>query len=280
MNQLDLFLDGRSVRLSNALRFALLNQDPEAAAIAHRELADFDAAHHWLLPSKTLIEALRTSIPVNFKEALAAMARLEEEWIPAASAVLGEDSRPWLHQKWSEVGGALAGSPFDPEFPDCHASYAYERCDDWLAVERSILTVAEFSTQPVLLERMAKAVWHQRRWKDAARLWFELCWSAPDRFQGLMDHGAVPDPVLRDGWERWLDQELVSVTSPSWFPAWMLIHEPKIAEVMPAPAICGAPQAAFAALLELTIGNDKKTELRKKLQQLQPGLLASFLSRR
>ena len=280
MNQLDLFRDGRPVRLSNALRLALLNDDAEAAAVAHRELADFDATHHWLVPAKALIAALRTSIPANFEEALAALACLEEEWIPAAMAILGEDSRDWLHRKWRDVGGALEGGPFDPETPDRHASYAYERCEDWLSVERCILAVPDFSVQPVLLERMAEAVWRQRRWKDAARFWFELCWSAPDRFQGLMDHGAVLDPVLGDGWETWQDQDLESLASPVWFPAWMLIHEPKIAEFMPVPAMSDAPKAAFAVLLELTTGKGEELELRRALQRLNPGLLASFLSQR
>lgn len=280
MNQLDLFLDGRSVRLSNALRLALLNEDAEAALIAHRELTEFDATHRWLALAKTLIAALQTSMPANHEEALAAMACLEEEWIPAAIAVLGEDSREWLHRKWRDVSDALAGRPFDPEFPDYHASYAHERCEDWLSVERCIVAVPNFSAQPVLLERMAEAVWRQRRWKDAAIFWFELCWSAPDRFGGLMDRGAVPDPVLRDGWERWLDQDLESLSSPSWFPAWMLIHEPKIAELMPVPEARGGPQTAFALILGLTRGNGGEMELRKQLQRLHPGLLASFLSRR
>lgn len=280
MNQLDLFLDGRSVRLSNALRLALLDEDVDAAVCAHRDLREFDPTHHWLAPAKALIAGLRTSIPGNHEEGLAAMACLEEEWIPAALTVLGEGSREWLHRKWRDVGSALEGRPFDLEFPERHASYAYTRCEDWFSVERCILAVPDFSEQPILLERMAEAVWRQRRWKDAAGLWFELCWSAPDRLQGLMNDGAVPDPVLRDGWERWQDLDLESLTSPSWFPACMLIHEPKIAELMPVPAMSDAPKAAFAVLLELTIGNGDEMDLRIKLQRLHPELLASFLSRR
>ena len=280
MNQLDLFLDGRSVRLSNALRLALLEEDADAAVCAQRDLGEFDATHHWLAPAKALIAAVRTRIVGNHEEGLAAMACLEEEWIPAALTVLGEDSREWLHRKWRDVGSALEGRPFDPEFPERHASYAYTRCENWLSVERCILAVPDFSDQPILLERMAEAVWRQRRWKDAARLWFELCWSAPDRFQGLMNDGAVPDPVLRDGWERWQDLDLEFQTSPSWFPAWMLIDKPKIAELMPVPAKGGASQAAYAVLLNLTTGNGEEMEIRRELQRLHPGLLASFLSRR
>ena len=137
-----------------------------------------------------------------------------------------------------------------------------------------------FLAQPVLLERMAESVWRQRRWKDAARYWFELCWSAPDRFQRLMDVGAVPDRVFREGWERWQDRDLGSELSSSWFPAWMLIHEPKIAEFMPAPATGSSPQSAFVVLRELTIGTGEEMALRKQLQRLNPGLLASFLALR
>lgn len=280
MDQLDLFLDGRSVRLSNALRQALLDEDAEAAATAWCELTEFDAAHRWLPHAKTLIGALRAPAPTNEEEALAELARLEAEWQPAARAILGDDSRDVLYRKWRGVGDALAGRPFDPAFPNHHSSYAYRECEDWLSVERCILAVPDFSAQPVLLERIAEAVRRQRRWMDAARWWFELCWSAPDQFQRLMDSGAVTDRDVRDGWERWQDEDLGSEASPSWFPAWMLIHKPNIAEFMPTPALNDTPQTAFAVLRELTTGNGEEVDLRKQLQRLHPGLLESFLSRR
>ena len=280
MKQLDLFDDGRSVRLANALRLALLNEDAGAATIARRELADFDASHRWLPHARTLIAALQAQAPADEAEGLAVMARLEAEWLPAALAILGDESRDMLYRKWRGVGDALADRPFEPEFPDRHASHAYERCEDWLSVECCIRAVPDFSAQPVLLARMAEAALRQRRWTDAASHWFELCWSAPDRFQELMDTDAVPDPILRDGWEHWQDQDLRPESSPSWFPAWMLIHKPKIAELMPVPAVSSAPQAAFAVLRELTVGDGEEMELRKQLRDLHSGLLAIFLSRR
>ena len=288
MNQLDLFLDGRSVRLSNALRQALLNEDAGAAETACRELADFDPAHRWLPHARTLIAALRVAAPSSGEEGLAVMARLEAEWQPAARAVLGDDGRDLLHRKWRGVAEALSGRPFDPALPDLHASYAYGKCEDWLSLERCVRAVPEFASQPVLLERIAEAVWRQRRRMDAMRYWFNLCWSAPGRFQDLMDTGAIPDPVLREGWERWQDQDLGIELSSSWFPAWMLIHEPKIADFLPKSAGNDAPQAAFDVLRKLAINalsaipasGGKEIELRKQLQRLHPGLLKSFLSRR
>ena len=65
MKQFDLFLDGRFVRLSNALRLALMNGNAKEAEIAYRELGDFDASHHWLPHARTLIEALQTPVPAS-----------------------------------------------------------------------------------------------------------------------------------------------------------------------------------------------------------------------
>ena len=280
MKQFDLFLDGRFVRLSNALRLALMNGNAKEAEIAYRELGDFDASHHWLPHARTLIEALQTPVPASVGEGLVVLTRLDGEWTPAAHAVLGENSRNILLRFWHSVGDALADTPFDPELPDRHASYAYEKCEEWESVERCIRGVPDYVAQPVLLSRMAEAIWRQRRWKEAASHWFELCWSAPDRFESLMDRGEIRDPILRAGWSFGQDQDLEPEISPPWFPAWMLIHEPKIAALIPAPAANGSPQAGFTALRALTIGNGEDAELRRQLQRLHPGLLACFLSRR
>ena len=267
-------------QLSNALRQALLNEDAAAAAIACRELADFNAAHRWLPHAKTLIAALRAPAPANEEEGLAVMARLEAEWLPAAQAVSGTTVATCCIPKWRSVGDALAGRPFDPEFPDHHASYAYQECEDWLSVERCVFAVPDLSNQPVLLERMAEAVWRQRRRKDAASYWFALCWCDPDRFQRLMDCDAVPDEAFRDGWERWQDREFETDFSALWFPAWMHIHEPEVAMLTPVPEASNSPQAAFAVVRELTTGNGEEMSLRKQLQRLHPGLLVSYLKRR
>ena len=268
------------MRLHNALRLALMNGDAKEAEIAYRELADFDASHRWLPHARTLIAALQTPAPANTDEGLAVLTRLEAEWTPAAHAVLGKDSRDMLLRIWRSVGDALADRMFDPELPDSHASYAYSKCEDWLSVERCVRAVPEFSAQPVLLARIAEAVWRQRRWKEAACHWFEICWSAPDRFQSLMDRGEIPDPIFRDGWNCGQDRDVKPEISPPWFPAWMLLHEPKIAELIPAPTANGSPQAAFAVLRALSIGNGEDADMRRQLQRLHPGLLACFLSRR
>lgn len=280
MKQLDLFLDGRSVRLRNALRQALMDEDADEAEIAYLKLANFDAAHRWLPPARKLIAALRSPRPSCAEEGLAVQTRLESEWTQAAHALLGEDGRDLLHGIWHHIGDALSDTPFDPCHPERHASHAFGKCGDWSSVQRCIRAMQDFSTHPVLLARIAQASWRQRRWKEAAGHWFELCWIAPERFQALMDRGEIPDPVLREGWQRAQDQDLEPAISPPWFPAWMLIHKPKIAKLIPAPPVNGSPQAAFAVLRELTIDDSEDVDLRRRLQQLHSGLLACFLSQR
>lgn len=280
IEQLDLFRDGRAVRLRNALRHALMNEDAEETEIAYRELKDFDASHRWLPHARTLIAALQTPAPADVNEGLAVLTRLEGEWTPAACAVLGEDGRAMLFRMWSDVGNALADAPFDPEFPDRHASHAYAKCEDWKSVERCVRGVPDYSAQPVLLHRIAEAICRQGRWSEAANHWFELCWSAPDAFRNSMDRGEIPDRVLCDGWHRARDQDIEPEITPGWFPAWMLIHKPKIAGLIPVPVANGSPQAAFAVLQELTIGDAEDAELRRQLQGLHPGLLKCFLSGR
>lgn len=280
MKQLDLFRDNPTVSLANALREALMDEDTLAATIACRALADYDASHHWLPHARTLIAALQAPVPTNKAEGLADMTRLEEGWTQAADAVLGDDSRDVLQRKWRAVGDALSGGPFDPGCPDLHASYAYAKCEDWASVERCIRAVPDFSTRPILLTRLAEAIWRQRRLIDAAGFWFDLCWSDPDRFQGLMDRGAIPDPNFREGWERWQDADLGPESSTAWFPAWMLVREPWIAAVTPRPGTDAPAQAAFAILRELTIGDGEDIELRRQLRHLHPDLLAGFLARR
>lgn len=278
MKQYDLFLDGRSVRLSNALRFAIRDGDSEEAEIAYRELCDFEPSHQWLPHARTLVAALRASVPTNVDEALAELPRLEHEWTPAARAILGNDSSRMLARFWRRLGDLLMEEPFDPGQHDRHASYAYLKCEDWNCVDRCVRGVPDYPDHPVLLSRIAFALGRQGRWAEAASHWFELCWSAPDRFQSLMDRGEIDDALLCAAWDSALDRDVEPRIAPCWFPAWMLIHEPVIAGLIPKPAAIDSPRAAFAALQALTVGDGMNVGLRRQLQRHHPGLLKCFLA--
>lgn len=95
------------------------------------------------------------------------------------------------------------------------------------------------------------------------------------RFESLMVRGAVPDRELRDGWEWWQvqDPDQECEASASWFPAWMLIHESNIVDEMQVTAARIRPQERFAALRELTCGNGKDMDTRRKPRRPQQEML-------
>ena len=76
------------------------------------------------------------------------------------------------------------------------------------------------------------------------------------------------------------DQDLEPEMTAEWFPAWMLLYKSGLAQWIAPPTGTSAPEAAFDALLTLTAGDGEDTDARRRLQQLHPGLLACFLSRR
>lgn len=278
MKQFDLFLDSQSVRARNALHDALLQADANEANRAHDELSVLEPSHRWLPHASTLIAALETPLPTGADGGLAVLARLDGDWTVAADGIFGVGEHDLLVPFWRAVGHVLKGVEFDPERPDLHASHAWMEIGEWASAERCIRDVPGYRTQPALLSRMAEAIWRQQRWAEAANHWFALCWLAPDEFECLMERGGVPDRTLREGWYSGLDQDLEPAMTAAWFPAWMLLHKPGLAQLVAPPTGTGAPEAAFATLLTLTSGDGEDTDARRRLQQLHPGLLAYFLS--
>ena len=280
MKQFDLFDDGQWVRARNALHDALAQADSNEAKRAHDELSVLEPSHRWLPYARTLIAALETPLPIDANDGLAILARLDGDWTEAADGIFGAGEHGLLVPFWRAVGDVLKGMEFDPERPDIHASHAWMKSGDWASAERCIQGVPGYRTQPTLLSRMAEAIWRQQRGAEAADHWFALCWLAPEEFQCLMERGGIPDRALRDGWDSGLDQDLEPAMTGAWFPAWMLLYKPELGQWAAPPTGTSAPEAAFDTLLTLTAADGENTDARRRLQQIHPGLLACFLSRR
>ena len=278
MKQFDLFLDSQWVRARNALHDALLQADADEAKRAHDELSVLEPSHRWLPHARTLIAALETPLPTDADGGLAVLAHLDGDWTVAADEIFGAGEHDLLLPYWRAVGRALEGVRFNPERPDLHASHALMMSGEWASAERCIRNVPGYRAQPALLARMAEAIWRQQRWAEAADHWFALCWLAPEEFRQLMECGDIRDRTLRDGWYTGLDQDLEPAMTAAWFPAWMSLHKPGLAQLVAAPAGTSASESAFATLLTLTAGDGEDTDARRRLQKLHPGLLAYFLS--
>ncbi len=99
---------------------------------------------------------------MNDGEGYAHLERMEREWLPAASDLLGRHARDFLAPLWRGIGGALDDREFDPGYPEHHASRAYREGLDWENVKRSVLSVAEYEREPELLVRLSEACWRLR----------------------------------------------------------------------------------------------------------------------
>ena len=66
----------------------------------------------------------RHRVPEGPKQGVDRFERMEREWVPAASALLGARRRDFLAPLWRDIGRALEPAPFDPGNPERHASRA------------------------------------------------------------------------------------------------------------------------------------------------------------
>ena len=209
--------------------------------------------------------------------------RMEREWLPGASALLGTRRRDFLAPLWRDIGRALDPLPFDPHRPERHASRAYREGLDWERLRSSILAVPGYEREPVLLGRLAEAEWRLRNRARVIESWFALCRLAPGAFERLIEAPDFPDWAVRTAWRLALEQDFEPEMTPAWFPAWMLLEEPGLAGVLEPRYGDDGPSRAFDAVIALLThpGPDERSiELRRALQAIHPGWLVRYSAKR
>ena len=281
--QLDLFIDSTRTVAVNALLEALAARRAREAARALERLVALDPRYGHRSHAAALIAALEAPSPEGAERGLERLARMEREWLPAASALLGARRRDFMAPMWRDLGRALDAAGFDPEHPERHASRAYREGLDWRNLRRSVLAVPGYERQPILLVRLAEAEWRLRERTRAIESWFALCRLAPEAFERAIEAPDFPDWALRSAWRLALEQDFEPEMSPAWFPAWMLIQDPGLAGVLAPRRAEDAPSRAFdlvAALLARSDSDERGIALRSALQAIHPGLLASYLAKR
>ena len=140
-DQLDLFLDSAQTAAVKALLDALAARDAGQARKALERLVRIDRDHGQRFHASRLISALEAPAPEGPERGVEQLERMEREWVPAASALLGARRRDFLAPLWREIARALDPVPFDPSNPGRHASRAYREGLDWGRVRRSVLAV-------------------------------------------------------------------------------------------------------------------------------------------
>ena len=282
-DQLDLFIDSAQTAAVNALVDALAARNASEVRRALERLGRIDRDHGQRFHASTLISALETPTPAQPVQGLELLERMEREWVPAASILLGARRRDFLAPLWRDIGRALDPARFDPGNPERHASRAYREGLDWERMRQSVLAVPGHESEPVLLARLAEAHWRLRDRVKAIESWFVLCRLAPEEFEQLIEASDVPDWSLRNAWRVAQEQALEHEMTPAWFPAWMLLEEPGLADVLAPRHTDDEPSCAFDLVIALLIHPDldeRGIELRRSLQAIHPGLLERFLATR
>ena len=111
--QLDLFLDSAQTAAVNELLGALTARDAGAARRALDRLVRIDRDHGQRFHAAKLISALEAPAPEGPRWGAEQLERMEREWVPAASALLGARRRDFLAPLWRDIGRALEPVPFN-----------------------------------------------------------------------------------------------------------------------------------------------------------------------
>ena len=282
-DQLDLFIDSAQTAAVNALLDSLIARDADQARQALERLVRIDRDHGQRFHASKLISALEAPVPEGSAQGLELLERMEREWVPAASILLGARRRDFLAPLWRDIARALGPAPFDPSRPERHATRAYCEGLDWEHLRQSVLAVPGYATEPVLLARLAEAHWRLHDRANAIESWFALCRLAPEVFERVIEAADFPDWALRNAWRVALEQDFEPEMTPVWFPAWMLLEEPGLAGVLAPRHTDDAPSRAFDMVIALLVHPDldeRGIELRRSLQAIYPGLLGRFLAKR
>lgn len=282
-DQLDLFIDSAQTAAVNALVDALTARSATEARRALGRLVRANRDHGQRFHACTLISALKAPAPEGTEGGVERLERMQREWVPAASALLGARRRDFLAPLWRDIGRALDPAPFDPGNPDHHASRAYREGLEWDRMRRSVLAVPGYESEPILLVRLAEAHWRLRDRAKAIESWFALCRLAPEAFEQLIEASDFPDWSLQSAWRVAQEQALEHEMTPAWFPAWMLLEEPGLAGVLTPRHTDDEPSRAFDLVIALLAhpGLDERgIGLRRALQAVHPGLLGRFLAKR
>ena len=282
-DQLDLFIDSAQTAAVNALLDALIARDAGQARQALERLVRIDRDHGQRFHASKLFSALEAPVPEGSAQGLELLERMEREWVPAATILLGARRRDFLAPLWRDIARALGPARFDPNRPESHATRAYREGLDWKHLRQSVLAVPGYETEPVLLARLAEAHWRLHDRANAIESWFALCHLAPEVFERVIEGADFPDWALRSAWRVALEQDFEPEMTPEWFPAWMLLEEPGLPAALAPRRTDDDPSRAFDATMSLLVHpslDGHGIELRRSLQAIHPGLLERFLATR
>ncbi|MEP7245706.1 MAG: hypothetical protein ABI885_18805, partial [Gammaproteobacteria bacterium] len=260
------------------------------------------------------------SITPTAKRLLGSQSRdlLAPLWRQVADALGPQSSAHSSAQTSAQSSGhtppRAAALPFSSAALNLHRSFALSQAQDWAGVRDAVLAEPDWWQHSALCLRLAQSAYHQRRRIEALTAWCHMCWRHPKQAAEALVKHRQPDAELTSLWQRFLDSEeelsqpgaprLRGATAagaklgtagtfpstpepplaPSDFPAWLLLSEPALAELLPVDLPPdNTPSEQHYRCVHLCIqarrSNRQKEEIaqRKQLQAGHPVLFRYLL---
>ncbi len=274
--QLDMFTDAPAINRVNGIIRALVNRDAGEARRQLEGLYDTAPDHARLGELERLVEAAENlDAPVD--DVAADLRTLQETLSPLAESLLCKESRNLLVPLWRRLSAALYNQPYHAAHAERHMSYTASQAMDWDTARQAVEQTPHWQSDPVLLQRHARACEQLHRRCDALLSWFTLCWQFPE----LSDASESSiDTELRQQWAAFLELEPELPTQT--FPAWLLLAKPGLSKVLTGlrhdAASC---PASYRTLYQLQNGlsgqADDNIALRARLKQQDSLLFQHYL---
>jgi hypothetical protein len=284
VRQQDLFFHNPVTALTNGLASALAGRNAREAqrlldllyaqAPTHADLAAYDR----LCAAMGELEAPVDQVAHELRSIL--------DLAPLAKRLLSSHARDFLVPLWRRLARALSPHPFDPATPDLHASYAFAQAQDWAAVRESVSQEPAWQQHSALALRMAQACAALADRQQAIAAWFHLCWRNPHTAEHALDSRQDANGLLRSAWLRFAESDdLGDGLTTCDFPAWCLLYEPGLAQLLSEDLAQGsAADASYRIVhrwLQARRANQdaEQMALRKALSANHPGLFAAMKRR-
>jgi hypothetical protein len=289
--QLDIFADSRDVMMRNDVLAPLERRDAVAARTALERLAGEYPDDDALPAMSVLVLELERGSTAPFTDHGAltdARRHLEDEVMPAARRALPAHTvHSWLVPCWSVLAQRAAPLAFRGTHADSHAAPLWLLAGDAAAACTAVEGIESWWRIPAPLAWMTEARYRTGGLDAAWPLLAELAWLAPTRFEALL--AALGDASL-DALRRRFDADFPgtgAIDDYAWFPAWLLVVKPALAERLGEARVRHGEAASRAtALLGEILRREHEGDqhellgLRQTLSHLHAGLFNAYMATR
>ncbi len=285
--QLDIFEHSRDVMLNNAVVEAWLRHDLPAVEQGIALLREECPAHVDLPRHVRLLEQVhRFAVDSQPGEPTSRHRQLRERILPLAEDLLGRNRcERWTRPLWLALAKVAQPLPYDPRHPEQHAAVFLLAANEIAEARRAVNSIPSWRRIPhplAWMTRIEMAVSPPEVWWP---LLAESAWLAPEACESQLRNvsGTVRPLIVRFSGEFENNGEFHDL---NWFPAWLLIHQPDIRELLrPAEPNASPPARAFSLLLDLlhlerTGQQAGLISRRAELRVLAPDIFADYMRNR